>query len=120
VADLIAAFAAPRRLAPEAVQLLLRLSWPGNVRELRTVVEGMVAGSSSPVLGLSDVPAQLRQAAPRRQLTRFERSEVHTILEAMAESGGNKKSAARLLGISRSTLYRKLQAAGIDLDNTVW
>ncbi|HEY1974657.1 MAG TPA: helix-turn-helix domain-containing protein [Pseudonocardia sp.] len=120
VADLIAAFAAPRRLAPEAVQLLLRLSWPGNVRELRTVVEGMVAGRSSPVLGLSDVPAQLRQAAPRRQLTRFERSEVHTILEAMAESGGNKKSAARLLGISRSTLYRKLQAAGIDLDNTVW
>jgi transcriptional regulator of acetoin/glycerol metabolism len=120
LADLISTFAAPRRIAPEAVQLLLRLSWPGNVRELRTAVEGMAAASSHAVLGLGDVPPLLRQAAPRRQLTRFERAEVHTILEALAECAGEKKRAAALLGISRSTLYRKLQAAGVDLDNTVW
>jgi transcriptional regulator of acetoin/glycerol metabolism len=117
---LIARFAAPRRIAPEAVQLLMRLSWPGNVRELRTVVERMTAASARAVVGLADVPPELRQAAPRRQLTRFERAEVHAILEAMADCGGNKREAAKLLGVSRSTLYRKLQAAGIDLENTVW
>lgn len=118
--QLIAAFAAPRRVAPETVQLLMRVPWPGNVRELKSVVERMVTSTAHAVIGLSDIPPELRQAASRRPLTRFERVEVHTILEAMGECGGNKKDAAALLGISRSTLYRKLQAAGIDLDNTAW
>ncbi|QJY50054.1 helix-turn-helix domain-containing protein [Pseudonocardia broussonetiae] len=55
--------------------------------------------------------------APGRRLTlfRFERAEVHAILDALAEIAGDEKYAAALLGISRSTLYRELQAAGIDL-----
>jgi transcriptional regulator of acetoin/glycerol metabolism len=72
------------------------------------------------VPGLADLPPEVRRAAPRLTLTRFERAEIHAILDAMAETGGNKKDAAALLGISRSTLYRKLQAAGIDLDNTTF
>ncbi|WP_214366466.1 sigma-54-dependent Fis family transcriptional regulator [Pseudonocardia sp. H11422] len=118
---LVSAFAAPRRVAPEVVQLLMRLSWPGNVRELRAVVARMLAAApagGNP--GLAEVPPEVRRAAPRRTLTRFERAEVHAILDALAETGGNKKDAAVLLGISRSTLYRKLQAAGIDLENTVF
>ncbi|MHA6796288.1 sigma-54-dependent Fis family transcriptional regulator [Pseudonocardia bannensis] len=118
---LVSAFAAPRRVAPEVVQLLMRLSWPGNVRELRSVVQRMLAaapGGGNP--GLAEVPPEVRRAAPRRTLTRFERAEVHAILDALAETAGNKKDAAALLGISRSTLYRKLQAAGIDLENTVF
>ncbi|MQA16751.1 MAG: hypothetical protein GEV09_22240 [Pseudonocardiaceae bacterium] len=118
--QLVAAFAAPRRLAPEAVQLLMRLTWPGNIRELRSLVDRMLAAAPIGIPGVSDVPAEVRRAAPRRRLTRFERAEVHVILDALGETGGNKKDAARLLGISRSTLYRKLQAAGIDLDNTVY
>ncbi|MCW0214298.1 MAG: hypothetical protein OJJ54_13130 [Pseudonocardia sp.] len=118
---LVAAFAAPRRLAPEAVQLLMRLFWPGNVRELRGLVARVVeATPPGAVPGLTDLPPQVRHAAPRLTLTRFERAEIHAILDAMAETDGNKKDAAALLGISRSTLYRKLQAAGIDLDNTTF
>ncbi|NMI01760.1 sigma-54-dependent Fis family transcriptional regulator [Pseudonocardia acidicola] len=121
VPALVSAFAAPRRVAPEVVQLLMRLSWPGNVRELRSVVQRMLAAApagGNP--GLAEVPVEVRRAAPRRTLTRFERAEVHAILDALAETAGNKKDAAALLGISRSTLYRKLQAAGIDLENTVF
>jgi transcriptional regulator of acetoin/glycerol metabolism len=121
VPALVGALAAPRRVAPEVVQLLMRLSWPGNVRELRSVVQRILAaapGGTTP--GLADVPPEVRRAAPRRTLTRFEQAEVHAILDALAETGGNKKEAATLLGISRSTLYRKLQSAGIDLENTVF
>jgi transcriptional regulator of acetoin/glycerol metabolism len=118
--ELVAAFAAPRRIAPEAVQLLMRLSWPGNLRELRSVVTQMLAALPVGTPGLAQVPAEVRRAAPRRRLTRFEQAEVHAILDALTETGGNKKDAARLLGISRSTLYRKLQGAGIDLENTLF
>lgn len=119
VPALVAAFAGPQRVAPDAVQVLMRPWWPGNVRELRSVVSHM-GEKSAPVgqLTLADVPLEVRRAAPRQSLSRFERAEVHAILEALAETGGNKKDAAALLGISRSTLYRKTQAAGIDLDNT--
>lgn len=118
---LVAAFAAPTVVAPEAVQLLARLSWPGNVRELRAAVRRIVAATpAGGRAGVASVPTDLRRAATRARLTRFERAEVHAILEALAEVGGNKKEAAALLGISRSTLYRKLQAAGVDLENTVY
>ncbi len=121
VPALVATMAAPRRMSPEVVQLLARLSWPGNVRELRAVVRrtlDVAAPGTTP--GPDDLPPDVRRAASRRNLTRFERAEVHAILEAIAETGGNRRDAAALLGISRSTLYRKLQSAGVDLANTVF
>lgn len=121
LAALVAAFAAPVAVAPEVVQLLARLSWPGNVRELRAAVRRIAAATPDGTrIGLGSVPTDLRRAATRANLTRFERAEVHAILEALAETGGNKKEAAALLGISRTTLYRKLQTAGVDLDNTMY
>jgi transcriptional regulator of acetoin/glycerol metabolism len=121
VPALVAALASPRRLAPEAVQLLMRLSWPGNVRELGSVVQQMLATAPPGIAaGIADIPPAVRRATPRRTLTRFERAEVHAILDTLAETGGNKKDAAALLGISRSTLYRKLQSAGIDLEHSAF
>lgn len=117
---LVAARLGDRRVAPEVVQLFLRLPWPGNIRELYAVLERMVTHAPRGKLGLGEVPAEVRSSAPRRPLTRFEQAEIHAVLDAMAETGGNKRDAATLLGISRSTLYRKLQNAGIDLENTVF
>jgi DNA-binding NtrC family response regulator len=51
-------------------------------------------------------------------LTRFEAAEVHVILDAIRECDGNRREAAKILGISRTTLYRKLQSAGLNLENT--
>ncbi|MFE4956129.1 sigma-54-dependent Fis family transcriptional regulator [Streptomyces sp. NPDC056653] len=116
---LIAAQAGPRRVAPEVLQLLMRLSWPGNVRELRAVVRKAMENSPHGPVELSAVPADVRRAAPRRPLTRFEQAEMHAVLDALTETNGNKRDAAALLGISRSTLYRKLQQAGVELDNVL-
>lgn len=117
---LVAARLGERRVAPEVVQLFLRLPWPGNVRELNAVLRQMLADAPRGTLGLGDVPAEVRRSAPRRPLTRFEQAEIHAVLDALAETHGNKREAAGVLGISRSTLYRKLQNAGIDLANTVF
>ena len=64
-------------------------------------------------------PALLAKAAPRR-LTAIEHAELEAISEALDAAGGNKRDAARRLGIARSTLYRKLRAYGLDLDRTAF
>jgi transcriptional regulator of acetoin/glycerol metabolism len=118
---LVTSFAAPRAVASEVVQLLARLPWQGNVRELRTAIDGLVAGAPDGArIGLKHLPVELRRAAARETLSRFERAELDAILEALAETEGNKKDAATLLGISRTTLYRKLKAGGIDLENAMY
>jgi sigma-54 dependent transcriptional regulator, acetoin dehydrogenase operon transcriptional activator AcoR len=101
-----------RRLRPEALQLLERLPWPGNVRELAVALHA----TSAPVIGVDDLPAELRAQAARVPTTGLQRLEAEAIARALAGCGGNKRDAARALGISRSTLYRKLRAYGLDLE----
>lgn len=117
---LTAALAAPRQVGREVVQAFMRLDWPGNIRQLKMVLEQMLATSDHHQLTLCDVPPGLLSGATRRRLSRLERAEVHAIMSALCESSGNKKEAAALLGISRSTLYRKLRSVGIDLDNATF
>jgi hypothetical protein len=113
-------FALPRRLAPEVIQLLMRLPWPRNLWDLQSVVGRLRSETSDQVIGIGSVPAELRRRAPRRRLTRFETAELEAILSALEQCSGNKREAARNLGISRTTLYRKLQAAGLSLDRTAY
>ncbi len=93
--------------------------WPGNVRELKNVVERMVVMSSDDVLTPKDVPLELRGGAPGpvgdsppadASLAEVERAHVLRVLETV---GGNKKKAAEILGIDRSTLYAKLRQYGV-------
>lgn len=100
--------------SPAAVQVLLKYSWPGNVRELEHVIERAVALASHSVLSLDDLPAEVRdkkfpgddtQQDLPGTLSALQRERVLAVLES---THGNKEQAARLLGISRRTLYRLL------------
>lgn len=110
----------PVRWSPEAVQALLRLPWPGNVRQLANVVRSLVAGPGVVEIGLADLPVELRSAATGRRLSRIEQIELDAIQSALEEAGGNRLRAAELLGLSRSTLYRRLRAYGLNLSHQVF
>ncbi|WP_363093894.1 helix-turn-helix domain-containing protein [Pseudonocardia sp. 73-21] len=108
-------FAGSRRLAPDVMALLLRVAWPANTGALCAAIERAVATAQGTEVHVGDLPADLRANACRRRMSRFEQAELSAIMDAMSEARGNKKAAAALLGISRSTLYRKLEAAGLEI-----
>ncbi len=95
----------------EAMGLLLRYDWPGNVRQLRNVVESCVIRAQGTQIRASELPPEL-QARPTG--SPGARTEAERIRAALAETGGNRRRAARLLGWSRSTLYRRLRRYRIE------
>jgi transcriptional regulator of acetoin/glycerol metabolism len=109
----------------EVVAALCAYSWPGNVRELHNVVESMILTAGSEVLTLADLPPELRESdepiragcdepfSPDGPGT-MGASEQGAIRSAIAISRGNLTSAARHLGIAKSTLYQKLRKYGLD------
>jgi sigma-54 dependent transcriptional regulator, acetoin dehydrogenase operon transcriptional activator AcoR len=115
---------APRRplprFAPEVLQALLRLDWPGNVRQLENLVRGLVAAGRLSDIRLEDLPEEVRRQTARRPLSRLEQMELDEILAALRQTDGNKVLAAAALGISRSTLYRKLRGFGVEIDRAIF
>ncbi|MEV0702211.1 helix-turn-helix domain-containing protein [Saccharopolyspora sp. NPDC050389] len=102
------------RLQPGTLQALMALDWPGNVRELDSVLSTALMRSMGFDIAQAHLPTEYRSAPARRRMASLERAERDTILDALADTGGNKLAAAERLGIARSTLYRKLRALGID------
>jgi transcriptional regulator with PAS, ATPase and Fis domain len=111
-----------RELAPSALAALASYSWPGNVRELRNLLEQAAMLTDSQRLSGEDFAAILpiaaavqptEEAAPRtlrplpQLIAEIERNSIES---ALAATRGNKASAAKLLGISRATLYERLAA----------
>ena len=90
--------------------------WPGNVRQLRQVVTTALVRSMSCDITIDDLPADYRGAAGGRQLSALERAERQALLTALRAAAGNREAAARELGISRATIYRKLRRLGIRED----
>jgi DNA-binding NtrC family response regulator len=102
-------------LAEEAVAAH---AWPGNVRELRNRVDRAVALARTPMLGPADLfPEQAAPAAPEEGLAPLhavrDAAERRQIQRAMAQTGGRVTAAARLLGVSRTTLWEKMQRLGL-------
>lgn len=90
---------------------MLNYSWPGNVRELQNVVERAVILSSGRSLLLSDLNISNNKKTVRSkspEILNLDELEQHAIEKALALSDGNMNKAAELLGISRFSLYRKL------------
>ncbi|HEU5150499.1 MAG TPA: helix-turn-helix domain-containing protein [Iamia sp.] len=107
-------------IAPEALQALTRAEWPGQVRQLDQVLRHALARRTQGRIRLEDLPTTVRAAAHRRRLTPREQRDCQAIIAALADAEGNKVLAAELLGISRSTLYRKMSAFGLDLDRRAY
>jgi DNA-binding NtrC family response regulator len=111
-----------RRLSPETLAELVAYPWPGNVRELSNIVERLTILAPGEVLRPEDLPLSHRAALPLppqtawprdpRSLADMERQHVARIL---AETGGKKMQAARLLGIDLKTLNKKIKDYGIPL-----
>lgn len=110
-----------RKISREAARMLKTYTWPGNVRELENFIERAVALGTRETLEPIDFPSQLsaHMILPRNStsepLRRMGRVlpiavvERHAILNAVAEARGDKLLAARMLGIGKTTLYRKLR-----------
>jgi transcriptional activator for dhaKLM operon len=104
------------RLSEQARAALLAYAWPGNVRELQTVLDRLALSVEDGQIGLEHLPASMRRPATTADRTAGEgtpislaEAERNAIQAALQASDGNHSATARLLGISRSTLWRKLR-----------
>jgi sigma-54 dependent transcriptional regulator, acetoin dehydrogenase operon transcriptional activator AcoR len=101
------------RCTPEALAALAGSEWPGNVRQLRQVVATALVRSLSCDITADDLPGEYAGAARGRRLTQLERAEREVLLRALRDAAWDREAAARELGISRATIYRKLKRFGI-------
>jgi two-component system response regulator HydG len=106
------------RLGHEAAERLLGYDWPGNVRELENCIERAVALCSGDEIVSEDLPERTRKRAPESvmiaasapdELVTLDEMERRYILRVLSAVGNNKKLASQVLGLDRSTLYRKLE-----------
>ena len=106
---------APRKIEIGALQLLLRYSWPGNVRELENEIRRLAVLSRGSVITQQDI---VEQGELFEKITRIDEEESGLTMEemekrqiqrALLESKGNRGEAARALGISRATIFRKMR-----------
>ncbi len=106
--------------SPEAMDLLLSYRWPGNVRELQSVIERAFVMGADETIGVTDLSSQVRKhkdniegpSGPKAVPT-LRKSEVALIKRALQITKGKKVPAARLLGIDKATLYRKIKKYGL-------
>jgi two-component system response regulator HydG len=117
-------------LSDEALRIMMRHDWPGNVCELENAIERGCAFSTCGVVALGDLPTQLQDEglaahrasrqretsigpAETEQVTALADLERDAIMGAIRVLNGDKLKAAKLLGIGKTTLYRKLKEYGI-------
>jgi two-component system response regulator HydG len=107
-------------MTPEAQQRLMSFAWPGNVRQLKTAVENMVVLSNQAVLGIEDLPPDIRPTGAGGvsgglgnvggiSLVEIEKEAIRSTLKM---THGNREQAAKILGIGERTLYRKIKEYG--------
>jgi len=114
----------------DALRTMVEYDWPGNVRELENAVEHGVTMASGGEIQLGDLPTQLQQqalaglhaamagkrdqdTAPSKEIVPLAVKERDAIFDAIRLTNGDKLRAAKLLGIGKTTLYRKLKEYGV-------
>lgn len=100
------------RLDDEVMQAFLNFDWPGNIRQLGNIIERAVVLAKKDRITIKELPEEVRPymvlAEARPQVRTLRELEEEAIVAALEESGGNKSHAAKLLGISRKSLYKRL------------
>jgi len=106
----------------DALTALRRYSWPGNVRELQNVIERAVLLGKGPRITPADLPRQLASGAPVvvaqassgvSLKNALDAPERQIILDALQSNNWNRNLTAELLGINRTTLYKKMKKLGL-------
>ena len=116
--------AGTKRIAPDAVEALVKYQWPGNIRELENTIERIVILSHGDEITLSDLPAEVRAGVSLtdRVATGFvlpeegihlEEVELDLLRQALDRAGNNVPKAAKLLGLSTRTLEARMQRLGL-------
>jgi transcriptional regulator with PAS, ATPase and Fis domain len=107
-------------LTPEAMDVLVNYGWPGNVRELNNVLERTVALMKGNLIKVEDLPFHLRTPRPQKSKGGpwdireiLSETEKKILIDVLAFTKNNKAKAAKLLGIDRTALYRKMTRFGI-------
>ncbi len=107
-------------IAAEALSLLMAHDWPGNVRELENVIERSFIMCAGDLIGIGDLPDELTARAVSGG-SGFDARQAHDLLDAQAirsaleRAAFNRRTAARELGIHKTTLYRRMKKLGISL-----
>jgi DNA-binding NtrC family response regulator len=107
-----------RDVSNQAMRLLADYAWPGNVRELRSAIESATVGCRGTVIEAADLPAEIAQSSGQSSFSKMQSGdERERIMAALAEANGNRTVAAKLLGVSRATFYRRLADLNISPDS---
>jgi transcriptional regulator with PAS, ATPase and Fis domain len=102
------------RLSPEAMRVLLGHSWPGNVRELENALEYATAVCQKHVIFPEDLPPTVqRGVAPPPSGRELQRLDAEAVRAALQEHRWNREAVARALGVSRTTLWRRMRELGL-------
>ena len=108
--------------SPLAMRMLLAYDWPGNIRELLAAVESAAIRTDGDRIEAHHLPAEVRgssgwngtEPGPRYQAERAAGDEQASIVAALDEAAGNRNRAADILGMGRTTLWRKMKSLGIE------
>ena len=110
-------------LTPEALEILTNYGWPGNVRELRNAIEYAFVLCQSGGIGAQHLPHKIvhgnthpQAACELDPVCTKDRSEL---IEVLRKAGGNQSEAARILGVSRVTVWKRMKKMGIDIKQDV-
>lgn len=98
-----------------AMQSLLAYTWPGNIRELKNTLEFAFIRCKGPTIDWQDLPPEIQESrlSARKGSIDFAGNDRDIILSALEQTMGNRRRAAKLLGMSRATFYRRLAAYGL-------
>jgi two-component system response regulator HydG len=107
------------QVSDEVMGRLLNYEWPGNIRELENCIQRAVSLGSGTFVQMQDLPSSLlyhlgRTPSSRQDLTTLQALEQQAIRQALRATGGDRLRAAKLLGIGKTTIYRKLKEYGME------